>query len=179
MRIRTHIAVSLDGYIATPEGLPTILTAPDFESGISHGLPEFIAGCGAVVMGRNTFAPAVGSPHWPWPNLRVFVLTGGPLPEGTPDGVVSAGDPAELLRLMREADFTGDVHLVGGQQTIQAFRDIDALDEFGVVVMPILLGDGMRLTPDKSGTTRLRLTSTHTFPDGSVEHTYTPLRDRD
>ena len=177
MRIRTHIAVSVDGFIASPDGLPTILTAPDFESGLSHGHPEFIAGCGAVVMGRNTFAPAVGSSHWPWPNMRVFVLTGGPLPEGTPAEVVSSGDPAELLRLMREADFAGDVHLVGGQQTIQAFRDIDALDELGVVVMPVLLGDGMRLTTDKSGTGRLRLTSTRTFPDGSVEHMYTTVRD--
>lgn len=174
MRIRTHIAVSVDGFIATPDGLPTILTAPDFESGVSHGLPDFIAGCGAVVMGRNTFEPAVGSSHWPWPDLRVFVLTSRPLPEGTPSHVVSAGDPAELLRLMREADFDGDVHLVGGQQTIQAFREIDALDEVGVVVMPILLGDGLRLTPEKSGTTRLQLTSSRDFPDGSVEHVYAP-----
>jgi dihydrofolate reductase len=179
MRIRTHIAVSVDGFIASPDGMPTILTAPDFESGLSHGHPEFIAGCGAVVMGRSTFVPAVGSPHWPWPNLRVFVLTGRPLPEGTPADVVSAADPAELLRLMRDADFAGDVHVVGGQQTIQAFRDIDALDELGVVVMPILLGDGLRLTPDKSRTTPLQLTGTRTFPDGSVEHVYTPVREQD
>jgi dihydrofolate reductase len=179
MRIRTHIAVSVDGFIASPDGLPTILTAPDFESGLSHGHPEFIADCGAVVMGRTTFEPAAGSPHWPWPNLRVFVLTSRPLPEGTPAEVVSAADPAELLRLMRDADFAGDVHVVGGQQTIQAFRDIDALDELGVVVMPILLGDGLRLTPDKSKTTPLRLTGTRTFPDGSVEHLYTPVRGQD
>ena len=179
MRIRTHIAVSVDGFIASPDGMPTILTAPDFESGLSHGHPEFIAGCGAVVMGRSTFVPAVGSPHWPWPNLRVFVLTSRPLPEETPADVVSAADPAELLRLMRDADFAGDVHVVGGQQTIQAFRDIDALDELGVVVTPILLGDGLRLTPDKSKTTPLQLTGTRTFPDGSVEHVYTPVRDQD
>ena len=173
MKIRTHISVSVDGYIATPEGLPTILTAPDFQSGISHGAPEFIATCGAVVMGRSTFLPAVGSSHWPWPNLRVFVLTRQPLPDGTPDHVVSAGDPATLLKLMREADFDGDVHLVGGQQTIQAFREIDALDEIGVVIMPILLGDGLRLTPEKSATKPLQLITSRTFPDGSVEHTYT------
>ncbi|WP_152360911.1 dihydrofolate reductase family protein [Microlunatus speluncae] len=174
MKIRTHISVSLDGYITTPEGLPTILTAPDFESGISHGAPEFIATCGAVLMGRSTFLPAVGSSHWPWPNLKVFVLTSQPLPEGTPDHVVSSGDPAALLELMRNADFEGDVHLVGGQQTIQAFRELGAVDEFGLVVMPVLLGDGLRLTPEKSAAKPLQLISTRTFPDGSVEHTYTP-----
>lgn len=176
MRIRTHIAVSLDGFIATPDGWPVILTAPDFESGVSHGLPEFIADCGAVVMGRQTFVPAVGSPHWPWPNLRVFVLTSQPLPEGTPDHVVAAGDPAKLLELMRDAGFEGDVHLVGGQRTIQAFRDIGALDELGVVVMPILLGDGMRFTAEGSGQQRLQLGSSRSFPDGSVEHVYTLVK---
>nr|WP_268247882.1 dihydrofolate reductase family protein [Actinomadura citrea] len=84
-----------------------------------------------------------------------------------------------MLRLMREADFAGDVHLVGGQQTIQAFRDIDALDELGVVVMPVLLGDGLRLTLEKSATTPLQLAGSRTFPDGSAEHRYTLVRDRD
>jgi dihydrofolate reductase len=70
-------------------------------------------------MGRNTFEPAVGSPRRPWPDLRVFVLTSRPLPEGTPSHVVSADKPAELIELIRAADFTGDVHLVGGQRRSQ------------------------------------------------------------
>jgi hypothetical protein len=45
--------------------------------------------------------------------------------------------------------------------------------------MPILLGEGLRLTPEKSATTPLQLTGSRTFPDGSVEHLYTPVRDRD
>jgi dihydrofolate reductase len=149
MRIKTHIGVSLDGHISTPDGWPAILTSPDFESGRSHGHPEFIAGCGAVVMGRNTFEPAVGSSH-----------------------LVAADKPAELLELMRAADFTGDVHLVGGQRTIDAFREIGALDSFGVVTLPILLGDGTRLTPLGSVRESLVLESSRTFGDGSVEHIY-------
>ena len=172
MKIKTHIGVSLDGYISTPDGYPAILTSPDFVSGKSHGHPEFIAECGAVVMGRNTFVPALGSPSWPWPNLQVFVLTSSPLPPEAPADVVTAGTPQELLKLMRGADFVGDVHLVGGQQTIQAFRNIQALDSVGLVVLPILIGEGVRLTTPDSETESLRLESTRTFPDGSVEHTY-------
>jgi len=178
MKIKTHIGVSLDGYISTPDGWPAIRTSPDFESGRSHGHPEFIAGCGAVVMGRATFEPAVGSSHWPWPDLRVFVLTSRPLPEGTPSHVVAAGKPEELLELMRAADFTGDVHLVGGQRTIDAFRGIGALDSFGVVTLPILLGDGVRLTPAGSARQSLALESSRTFPDGSVEHLYRPVAEQ-
>lgn len=173
MRIKTHIGVSLDGFITSADGLPAVLTMPTFETGRSHGLPDFLAQCGAVVMGRNTFEPAVGSPTWPWPGLRVFVLTTRPLPAGTPEHVVSAPSPEKLLELMRAADFDGDVHLVGGQRTIDAFRGIGALDSFGVVLLPILLGDGMRLTPAGSAPQHLRLESSRTLEDGSVEHSYT------
>ncbi len=172
MKIKTHIGVSLDGYISTPDGWPAILTSPDFASGTSHGHPEFIADCGAVVMGRNTFEPALGSPSWPWPGLQVFVLTSRPLPSNAPSDVVSAGTPEELLELMRDADFDGDVHLVGGQQTIEAFRSIGALDSLGLVVLPILIGGGVRLTPEGSAQEPFRLESSRTFPDGSVEHIY-------
>jgi hypothetical protein len=68
MRIKTHIGVSVDGFMATADGLPALLSIPTFDSGQSHGHPEFIAGCGAVVMGRNTFVPALGASHWPWPD---------------------------------------------------------------------------------------------------------------
>ena len=175
MKIKTHIGVSLDGYISTPDGYPAILTSPDFVSAESHGYLEFIADCGAVVMGRNTFEPALGSPTWPWQDLQVFVLTSRPLPPEAPAHVVTAGTPQELLELMRAADSEGDVHLVGGQQTIQAFRSIHALDSFGVVVLPVLIGDGVRLTTPESEIEPLRLESSRTFPDGSVEHTYVPI----
>jgi dihydrofolate reductase len=121
------------------------------------------------------FEPALGSPTWPWPDLRVFVLTSRPLPLNAPSGVVSAGTPEELLELMRGAGFERDVHLVGGQQTIQAFRGIGALDSLGVVILPILIGDGVRLTPAGCETESFHLASSRTSPDGSVELTYSRL----
>lgn len=101
------------------------------------------------------------------------MLTTRPLPDGTPEHVVSAPTPEKLLELMRDADFDGDVHLVGGQRTVDAFRGIGALDNFGVVLLPILLGDGMRLTPAGSVPQHLRLESSRTLEDGSVKHIYT------
>jgi dihydrofolate reductase len=174
MQIKTHIAVSVDGFITSRDGLPSILSMPDFDAGSTHGYPEFIASCSAVVMGRTTFEPALDAPRWPWPGLDVFVLTTRPLPAWTPSHVVAAGSPADLLGLMRDAALPGDVHLVGGQQTIQAFRDLNALASLGIVVVPVLLGDGVRLTSPGSDSLRLRLDSSRAFPDGSVEHVYTP-----
>jgi dihydrofolate reductase len=88
--------------------------------------------------------------------------------------VVTASDPAPLLELMQAAQLRGDVHLVGGQQTLDAFLGIDAVSQLGVVTVPRLVGSGVRLTADGSAFRRFELTSSRTFPDGCVEHVYTP-----
>jgi dihydrofolate reductase len=174
MKIRTHLGISADGYISGPDGIPAQGKMPTFVPGASHGHPAFIKGCDAVVMGRTTFLPALGAPSWPWPGLRVFVLTSTPLPPGTPSHVITSASPAAMLDRMREAGFSGDVHLVGGQKTVQAFLEIGALDSLGLIVLPLLLGDGTPLLPPGTGALGLTLESQQAFPDGSVELTYTP-----
>lgn len=173
MQIRTHIGVSVDGFVATPDGRPALLPMPDFVPGVSHGHPEFIADCRAVVMGRATFDPALNAPSWPWPGLAVYVLTSRALFSGLPGEVVSASSASELCERIHRDDVAGDVHLVGGPRTIHAFREIGALDRLEVVVLPILLGDGVPLSPPGSSPTRLAPPSQRTLPGGSVELAYT------
>jgi dihydrofolate reductase len=168
------MGVSLDGFVATPDGWPVLLSMPDFAGAESYGLPELLADCGAVAMGRTTFDPALGAPKWPWPGLEVFVLTSSRLPEDAPEGIVTAADPAALLGRMRAADFEGDVHLVGGPRTVQAFHAIGALDELGVVLLPILVGSGLPLSSSGIEMARLKLESQRAFPDGAVELLYSP-----
>jgi dihydrofolate reductase len=121
--------VSIDGLVSTPDGRPAILALPDFDPGVSHGFPELLANTDAVLMGRTTFLPALQSPRWPWGEKRVYVLTSTPLPSGAPPGVsITTGSAEDLLARMRADDFAGDVHLVGGPRTIQAFIELGALD---------------------------------------------------
>lgn len=175
MKIRTHMFMSLDGYVSTPDGWPVQLAAASFDPRESHGLPEFLAGCEAALMGRNTFEPAVGAGQWPWPGLNVFVLTSR-RPAGTPDHVVTDSDPARLLTRLRESSKGGDVHLVGGPRTIGAFHALGALDSLGLIVLPLLVGSGQQLPPSLSADSGLILESHRAFPDGSVGLTYTPDR---
>ena len=172
MRIRSHLGVSVDGFVSTADGWPVLLSMPDFAGRKSYGLPDLLDDCGAAVMGRTTFEPAVGAPNWPWPGLEVFVLTSTPLPDGAPEDVVTEGDPARLLDRMREADFEGDVHLVGGPRTVRAFHEIGALDELGIVVLPLLAGSGVPLSSSGIEMLRLELESERSFPDGAVELIY-------
>ena len=171
MRIRTNMFVTLDGKVSGPDGRPVQLLMPGFTGADSYGLPEFLATCEAVVMGRTTFLPALGAPQWPW-KQPVFVLTSTALPEGTPSDVTSAPTAAELVELMQAAGITGDVHLVGGPMTIQAFREIGALAEMWLHIVPMIVADGLPLAPPGAEPLALTLQSTRTFPDGVLELGY-------
>jgi dihydrofolate reductase len=173
MRVITRFATSLDGYVTTPDGWPAHTADPAFGSGQSHGFPEFQKTLDAVLMGRTTFEPAIGASRWPWPDLDVFVL-GSHRPEGTPDEVVVDSDPKALLEQIRAANRGGDVHLVGGPKTIETYRSLGALDRLGLLVVPILLGGGMRLTDAVDPSATLTLESSRELPGGSVELVYMP-----
>jgi dihydrofolate reductase len=165
------MCMSADGYVTTPDGWPAQLADPAFVPGESYGFPEFQESCDAALMGRTTFEPALSADRWPWPNLDVFVL-GSHRPSGTPDQVVVDSDPERLLEKLREANRGGDIHLVGGPRTIEAFRALGALDKLGLIVLPLLIGEGMRLTSWLSTDTELTLESERALPGGSVEIVY-------
>jgi dihydrofolate reductase len=170
MDIRTRMSISLDGHVTTPDGWPVQLIDPDY-SPDKYGFVEFQESCEAVLMGRTTFEPALGAERWPWPGLDVFVL-GSHRPEGTPDEVVVDDDPARLLEAIRERNRGKDVHLVGGPKTIETFRNLGALDKLGLLVLPVLTGEGMRLTPAVSTEATLTLESEQRLPNGVVELVY-------
>jgi dihydrofolate reductase len=176
MKIRARLAISADGYITTPSGWPAQTADPAFVPGQSHGIREFLETCEAALMGRTTFEPALSNDRWPWPGLNVFVL-GSHRPAGTPDDVVTDSDPVRLLEKVRAANRGGDVHLIGGPRTIETYRALGALDCFGLIVLPILLGDGMRLTPSLSTKTGLTFDRERALPGGSVEIVYAVDKD--
>jgi dihydrofolate reductase len=193
MLIRTHVGVSLDGFVANPDGLPAWDALPTYGQG-THGNAELAEQCGAIVMGRSTFDQGfpVWITDWPWPDSPVYVLTSRTLPASVPPGVIaSVGGPAGLVEQIRGSGLTRDVHLLGGPRTIQAFLEIGALDRLGICVLPVLLEAGIPLFPIEvtafspaaweassaappavASRPLLQLDHHRTFPDGAVELVY-------
>jgi dihydrofolate reductase len=170
MNILTRLCTSLDGCVTTADGLPVQLAFPDWDAG-RLGFYDLQSRCDAVLMGRTTFEPALGAPYWPWGELDVFVL-GSHRPDGTPDRVVVDDDPLRLLKRLREANQGGDVHLVGGPQTIETYRGLGALDEFRLLVLPMFAGEGRRVTPDVDAKAPLAFVEATPWPTGVVELIY-------
>lgn len=178
MRIRTHTGLSLDGYMASADGMPVWNAVSTFVPGQSHGYAEFLEQIEAVVIGRTTFDFGhsfwTEQSLWPWTNLRVYVLSSRPLPEKVHDGVVAApSGPAALVEQVRGAGLRRDVQVLGGPRVIQAFLDLGAIDELGLVILPIMLGEGVPLFAQDAVRRPLRLERQRAFPDGAVQLVYT------
>jgi dihydrofolate reductase len=74
--------------------------------------------------------------------------------------------------MLRAAHAGGDVHLVGGPRTVETFRALGALSKLGLILLPLLVGDGMKLTPALSADTELTLASEHALPSGAADIVY-------
>jgi dihydrofolate reductase len=164
------MCTSLDGYISNEDGLPVQLSDPEWDPE-AYGFVELQSRCDAVLMGITTLGPAIDADPWPWPDVDVFVL-GSERPPGLRDEVVVDGDPENLLAHVRDANRGDDVHLIGGPTTIETYRKLEAIDEFGLVVLPILVGTGMQLTPAVQTDKRLELKTQRALPRGAVELLY-------
>lgn len=133
------------------------------EPGGTHGIDDSFVrlhdpGVGAEIMGAGKF----GYPGWhddpewkgwwgsnPPFHTPVFVLTHHPresieMEGGTTFHFVSA-TPAEVLQSARQAANGLDVRIGGGPSTVREFLAAGLVDHMHIVVVPILLGRGVRL----------------------------------
>lgn len=195
MLISTHIGISLDGLVATPDGLSAWEWSPNLDSSVAPppGYSDFMANIGAVIIGRTSFEQ--GLPDWrnawPWGDRPVYVLTNRPLPDDLPATVrASRGGAAGVVEELRASGMTQDVQLLGGPAAVKAFMDAGMLDRLGLVVLPMLLHEGIPMfavedvgfsrsvwdaspqKPTGRSVRGMKLESQRVFPDGSVQVVY-------
>jgi dihydrofolate reductase len=71
----------------------------------------------------------------------------------------------------------GDILVAGSARLVRTLAEHDLVDEYRLMVFPIVLGTGLRLFGDGMPSTTLRLAdSTRVGPDGVVILTYVPVR---
>jgi hypothetical protein len=83
------------------------------------------------------------------------------------------GDIAkEILRLKRQPG--GDILVFGSADLVNSLMKHDLIDEYRLMVFPVVLGSGKRLFRDESDTLHLQLVGTRAFSSGVVVLTYEP-----
>jgi dihydrofolate reductase len=172
-RFRAYLALSLDGFVATPDGGVQWLERFNSEA---LGYSSFLASIGTVVIGRATFEQALGFGGWGWPGKDVYVLTHRPLTSDTPRTQAWMKSPQELVAHLKAHAAPGDVWLLGGPRSLHPFRVLDAVDAYELYVIPILLGRGLPLFEPHDAPQNLSLVRHRALDGGVVELVYAPVR---
>ena len=160
-------AMSLDGFIAGPgDAMEWIFdfVTPDESS-------EQAAATGAMLVGRRTYevgarmaAEKPGSTEYPFSG-PVFLLTHRPPDPPDSNVTVLTGDIGEAVTTALDAAAGKNLEILGADVAAQCLRR-GLVDEILVYVVPVLLGDGVRFSPQ--GLPRIDLEPVSSIRSGAV-----------
>ncbi|MEZ5740515.1 MAG: dihydrofolate reductase family protein [Burkholderiaceae bacterium] len=171
MKVSAFVAISLDGYLARPNGDTDWMHAG--ASGTDYGYTAFYESVDTLVMGSHAFVRALSQRHWPYGSKRVFVLSSQyvDIPLDLVRHVeISRLEPAALVPQL-QAEGLQHVSVDGGA-TIQRFILAGLLSEITITRLPILLGDGLPLFAPGIGEHALDHQESKAWPDGLVQSRY-------
>jgi dihydrofolate reductase len=195
-RVTSNISMSLDGFIAGANDRPgngmgdggerlhdwvtkldTWRQSHGLEGGETNADSEMVedtaSRAGAIVLGKRMYDNAEGWGDSPPVHKPVFVLThhaSEPLHKdgGTTYTFVSDGIE-RAIELAQAACGDKDVAIIGGASVIQQSMRAGLLEELQIHLVPILLGQGVRLF-DEIDFSQVKLERTHVIDSPDVTH---------
>jgi dihydrofolate reductase len=165
--VKYSVAMSLDGYIATPDGGydwiiddPTIDLAAQFKS------------FDAMLVGRRTYEVMQAAEDAPkMPGMDIYVFSRTLKPEDHPDVTIVSDDAEAAVAALRERPGK-DIWLMGGGDLFRSLLGAGLVDAVEVAIVPVLLGGGIPVLAPPVKTTKLKLTDTKTYPSGIISLSY-------
>jgi dihydrofolate reductase len=187
--------MSLDGVVQAPGA-----TDEDTTGGFGHGgwhlrffdeisqkwVTEIINGAGGFLLGRRTYEILGGY----WPNApeeeRVIAEPLNTRPKYVASMTLSEplewqnsrllqGDIPQAVRALKQGE-GDDLLVIGSPHLVRTLIEHDLVDEFRLMIDPVLLGGGKRLFPDDGALRSLRHIDTQAVTTGAVLATYAPAR---
>jgi class 3 adenylate cyclase/dihydrofolate reductase len=143
---------------------------------------EEVFEAGAILLGRVTYE--IFAAFWPTaPNddgfadrmnsIPKYVVSGSLRTAGWRNSIIIGGNPAEkIAELKRQPG--GDILLFGSADLLNSLIKHDVIDEYRLMVFPVVLGSGKRLFRDATDITHLQLADSRTFESGVTVLTYRP-----
>jgi dihydrofolate reductase len=193
MRIVLSQFMSLDGVVQAPGG-----KEEDTEGGFSHGgwsfrffdpdamgaaIDEAMQSTQALLFGRRTWR--VMADAWPgragdpfadrMNEIRKYVAS-RTLSEGDMEWnseLLPADDVLGAIRGLREQG-SGDVQVMGSASLARQLVENDLVDEYRLMIEPVILGGGKRIFPEDGSMRPLELVSTATSATGVHIARYRP-----
>ena len=178
--------VTLDGFIAGPNGEMNWV-GEFYDEAMGNYEMDLVSAADTLVLGRVTYQSFAGSwPHVPDnPNADkgeieyarklnamrkiVFSKTLDSV-EWNNSTLVKEITPAEITQLKQEQG--RDMVIYGSASIVQALTNLGLIDEYQLLVHPLVLGDGKPLFQNIKDKVNLKLVQTKTHPSGVVVLTY-------
>jgi dihydrofolate reductase len=184
--------LTLDGVMQAP-GLPD----EDRSGGFQHGgwwiqysddiagkaITEALAATSGLLLGRRTYEVFAG--YWPsapaddplastinsLPKYVVSTTLEEPL--GWSNSQLIKGDVAEEVAKLKQEPGE-ELQVIGSGELVQTLMKHDLVDEYRLMITPLILASGKRLFRDGSARTELRLVDSKTSSTGVLIVTYQP-----
>src|SRR5260370_18564684 len=179
--------VTIDGFFAGPNGEIDWHNYDD-EMG-AHSL-EQLKTLGALIFGRTTYEMMAS--FWPTPDgvksepvvaaimnsipKTVFSeslkeVRDGPLWKNV--RVLHEIEPEEIIKMKEQEG--GDIAIFGSGTIVEQFTSFGLIDEYRLIVNPLVLGNGKQLFKDVKNKPKLKLVNTRVFRNGNVLLCYKPI----
>lgn len=143
--LSVFIAMSLDGHIARPDDDLSFLKMVENE-GEDYGYGAFTRTIDTIIVGRRTYDwvnKEMGHFHYDNGKRKVFVIT---RTERPPQGNAQfyTGSLVDLIKQLKSE--TGkNIYCDGGAEIINELLKFKLIDDFFISIIPVLVGDGIRL----------------------------------
>ena len=166
------LGISIDGYIARPNGAVDFLFMPK-----DYSMADFFRSIDTAIMGRKTLDAALkmGGGAVGGSSMATYVFSHSQ-PAGTREGVTFVNEsPAAFVGELRKK--TGkNIWLMGGGELARDFLKSDLIDELYIGIVPVLLGEGIPLFPSGFPQRDFTLIENKTYSKGLIALKYTRER---
>ena len=137
------LGISLDGYIARPDGSVHFLFMPK-----DYSMGSFFATIDTALMGRKTYEDSLkmGRGDFGGSAMKSYVFSHSQPPVERGGVTFVRESPKSFLEKLRKRPGK-DMWLMGGGELARDFLKEDLVDELYFGVVPVLIGEGIPLFP--------------------------------
>jgi dihydrofolate reductase len=179
-RVVLQMGVTVDGYVAGA-GTEGDWGLPAEHPAVQAWKVASLRRVGTHIMGRVTFEEMAS--YWPYQTddyaafmneLPKVVFSTTLRATEWAGSRIASGDLREEIAALRDEP-GGEIMAHGGARFVQALSRARLIDEYRLVVLPVVLGSGKPLFADLAKPLRVDLVEAQTFADGTAIHVYRPL----